>query len=82
VREYVEANFEQLVDQELAQYPLLSQFLPDALIKELLHPLKSKLPELYQLLEPHVLQGCRRQLMVLLIRALACYASARSRTPS
>jgi hypothetical protein len=55
VREYVEANFEQLVDQELAQYPLLSQFLPDALIKELLHPLKSKLPELYQLLEPHVL---------------------------
>ena len=55
LREYVEANFDQILDRELEQYPLLSDLVPKAKMKELLSPLKSRVPELFQLLEPHFL---------------------------
>jgi len=51
VREYVEANFETLVDRELAQY---GQLVPAALRAQL-PQLKANLPALFRLSEPHVL---------------------------
>jgi hypothetical protein len=54
VREYVANNFDQLVDKELAQYPMLAN-LSGARLREVLIPLKSRLPELFRLFEPQLL---------------------------
>jgi hypothetical protein len=56
VRTYVENNFEQLVEKELAKYGALTQHLPQAALKELLLKQKALLPQLYRLLEPEALQ--------------------------
>jgi len=55
LRQYIEDNFDQIPDQELAQYPILRDQVPAARLKQLLHPLKAKLPELFRLMEPDLL---------------------------
>ena len=52
VKAYVEANFERLVNDELAKYGALVQFLPRAQLRDLLLQQKAMLPELFRLLEP------------------------------
>lgn len=56
VRTYVENNFEHLVEQELAKYGGLTQSLPQVALKESLLAQKARLPELFRLLEPQMLQ--------------------------
>ncbi len=56
VRTYVENNFEHLVEQELAKYGRLLQIVPEAALKKLLVAQKARLPDLFRLLEPHILQ--------------------------
>jgi hypothetical protein len=56
LREYVEQNFDEILKRELIEYPLLRQLAPYRIV-ELLHPLKSRVPEIFQLLQPHFLPG-------------------------
>ena len=56
VQSHVDQNFEALVDEELAKYGALTQFLPQTNLKSLLHQQKAMLPALYRLLEPAVIQ--------------------------
>jgi hypothetical protein len=49
---YVEEHFEQLIDQDLAKYGALTQFLGQADLKALLAKQKPLLPTLFGLLEP------------------------------
>lgn len=56
VRAYVEQNFEQLVEQELAKYGTLVQSIPKQVLKDLLVVQKAKLPEVFKMLQPEVLQ--------------------------
>ena len=53
---YVEKNFEQIVKQELDKYGALTQLVPLATMKELLLTQKARLPELFQRLEPQMLE--------------------------
>ena len=54
-REYVEQNFDEILKRELNEYPILSSLLPYESTVELLRPLKSRIPELFQLLQPKYL---------------------------
>jgi hypothetical protein len=56
VRVYVEKNFERLVEQELAKYGALVQSIPRQVLKELLLTQKARLPEVFRMLQPEVLQ--------------------------
>jgi hypothetical protein len=56
VQTYVEANFERLVEDELAKYGALTQLLPKAQLRDLLLKQKAMLPTLFQLLEPAAIQ--------------------------
>jgi hypothetical protein len=56
VQKYVEEHFEQLVEEELAKYGALVQFLPQADLKSLLTKQKAMLPALFRLLEPATIQ--------------------------
>jgi len=56
VREYVEQNFDEILKRELQEYPILS-LLPHESMAELLRPMKSRMPELFQLLQPQYLPG-------------------------
>lgn len=56
VRTYVGKNFERLVEQELDKYGSLTQLIPRATLQDLLLSQKARLPELYRLLEPRVLE--------------------------
>jgi len=56
VRTYVENNFERLVEQELIQYGALVQSIPRQVLKDLLLSQRAKLPELFNMLQPEVLQ--------------------------
>jgi hypothetical protein len=56
VQAYVEEHFEQLIDDELAKYGALTQFLPQADLKALLAKQKPVLPALFRLLEPAAIQ--------------------------
>lgn len=51
LREYVEQNFDEILKRELLEYPILGQFAPQERMVELLRPLKSRIPELFQLLQ-------------------------------
>jgi hypothetical protein len=57
VRTYVENNFDQLVEQELDKYGALTQLVPQATMRELLRTQKARLPELFRLLEPQMLEN-------------------------
>src|SRR6266568_9304658 len=53
VRAHVEEHFEQLVEEELAKYGALTEFLPEADLRGLLAKQKGMLlPALFRLLEP------------------------------
>lgn len=52
VRTYVEEHFDQLIEEELAKYGALTQFLPQAELKGLLTTQKAMLPALFRCLEP------------------------------
>lgn len=56
VQKYVENNYERLVQEELAKYGALVQFLPQPMLKELLLKQKAMLPEIFRLLEPEMLK--------------------------
>ena len=56
VQTYVEEHFEQLVEEELAKYGALVQFLPQADLRGLLTKQKAMLPALFRLLEPAAIQ--------------------------
>jgi hypothetical protein len=56
VEAYVEQNFEQLVEQELAKYSALVQGIPRQVLKDLLVTQKTRLPEVFKMLQPEVLQ--------------------------
>jgi hypothetical protein len=56
VQAYVEKHFEQLVEEELAKYGALTQFLPQADLRGLLSKQKALLPALFRLLEPAAIQ--------------------------
>jgi hypothetical protein len=56
VQAYVEEHFEQLIDEELAKYGALTQFLPQADLKGLLAKQKPALPALFRLLAPGAIQ--------------------------
>src|SRR6267143_2452548 len=56
VQTYVEEHFEQLVEEELAKYGALAQFLSQADLKRMLVNQKDMLPALFRLLEPAVIQ--------------------------
>lgn len=56
VQAYVEEHFETLVDQELAKYGALARLVGGPNVRELLLRQKSMLPELFQLLQPQMLQ--------------------------
>jgi Protein of unknown function (DUF2971) len=56
VQAYVGEHFEQLVDEELAKYGALVQFLPQADLRDLLTKQKVMLPALFRLLEPAAIQ--------------------------
>lgn len=53
VRTYVENNFEKILEEDLAKYGAL---VPKAALKEILLKQKNKLPEIFQFLEPQMLQ--------------------------
>ncbi|MBI3418248.1 MAG: DUF2971 domain-containing protein [Verrucomicrobia bacterium] len=55
VREYVAANFDQLVEQELSKYGALVQSLPQAALKQALLAQKEQLPNVYRMLEAELL---------------------------
>ena len=57
LQEYVEQNFDEILRRELKEYPILSTLLPGESAVDLLRPLKSSIPTLFQLLEPHFLPG-------------------------
>jgi hypothetical protein len=57
LREYVEQNFDEILRRELKEYPILSRLLTDERAVDLLRPLKSCVPELFQMLEPQLLPG-------------------------
>jgi hypothetical protein len=57
LREYVEQNFDEILSRELKEYPILSKLLPGESAIDLLRPLKSCIPGLFQLMEPHFLPG-------------------------
>jgi hypothetical protein len=57
LREYVEENFDEILRRELKEYPILSTLLPGESAVDLLRPLKSSIPALFHLLEPHLLPG-------------------------
>src|SRR6266568_3737553 len=52
VQAYVEEHFEQLIDEKLAKYGAITQFLPQADLKGLLAKQKPVLPALFRLLAP------------------------------
>jgi hypothetical protein len=54
-RQYVETNFERLLDEELAKYSALSGIVPKAMLRELLLAQKDRLPALFGMLEPQML---------------------------
>jgi hypothetical protein len=55
LREYVEQNFDEILKRELNEYPILRSLLSDESAVELLRPLKSRIPELFRLLQPQYL---------------------------
>lgn len=55
LRSYVEKNFDEILKRELKEYPILSGSLSYEGAVELLSPLKSRLSELFQLLQPKYL---------------------------
>jgi hypothetical protein len=56
VRAYVEEHFEQLVEEELAKYGAITQFVSQADVRGLLAKQKGMLPALFRLLEPAAIQ--------------------------
>src|SRR6266853_4209076 len=52
VQAYVETNFERIVEEELAKYGALTQFLHPAELRSLLLKQKAMLPALFRHLEP------------------------------
>jgi hypothetical protein len=56
VQSYVEANYEKLLEEELAKYGALIQQVPPNVLKELLLKQKAMLPEVFSLLKPEMLQ--------------------------
>lgn len=54
LREYLDQNFDEILKRELKEYPILSN-LPHESALELLRPLKSRIPDLFQLLQPQFL---------------------------
>ena len=57
LREYVEQNFDEILRRELEEYPILGRPLPDEHKVDLLRSLKSRIPGLFQMLEPQFLPG-------------------------
>jgi hypothetical protein len=55
--EYLEQNFDEILRRELKEYPILSKLLPGESAVDLLRPLKSSIPDLFQLLQPQFLPG-------------------------
>jgi hypothetical protein len=55
--EYLEQNFDVILRRELKEYPILSKLLPGESAVDLLRPLKSSIPDLFQLLQPQFLPG-------------------------
>jgi hypothetical protein len=66
VRQYVESNFEHLLDEELAKYSALSGIVPKAMLRELLLAQKDQLPLLFGMLGPQMLPRVSLQLESLL----------------
>jgi Protein of unknown function (DUF2971) len=60
VRTYVEDNFDDILRRELRKYPAFSEQLPNEKALELLRPLKSHIPELFQLLQPELIPNVSR----------------------
>lgn len=56
VQAYVEENFEKLVEHELAKYGALVQSIPRQVLKDLLVAQKARLPEVFKMLQPGILQ--------------------------
>lgn len=57
VREYVSANYEAILDQELSKYGQLSPAVPKSVLKDALLTMKDRLPQLFHLLEPRALSA-------------------------
>jgi len=57
IREHLEQNFDEILRRELKEYPILSKLLPGESAVDLLRPFKSSIPDLFRLLEPHLLPG-------------------------
>jgi hypothetical protein len=55
--EYLEQNFDDILRRELKEYPILSKLLPGESALDLLRPLKSSIPDLFQLLQSKFLPG-------------------------
>jgi len=53
---YVEEHFEELVEDDLSKYGALTNIVPKSVLKETLFAQKNKLPELFRLLEPQLIQ--------------------------
>jgi hypothetical protein len=56
VQSYVDKHFEQLVEENLNKYGALVDAIPKSVLKGLLVAQKDKLPDLFRLLEPQVIQ--------------------------
>jgi len=57
LRAYVEQNFDEILNRELKEYPILSRLPPDEHAVELLRSLKSCIPSLFKMLEARFLPG-------------------------
>jgi Protein of unknown function (DUF2971) len=56
VQSHVEEHFDDIVEEELAKYGALTQFLPQTNLRGLLQEQKAMLPALFRLLEPAVIE--------------------------
>ncbi len=56
VRRYVEKNFDQLLEHELEKYGALTDLVPQVMLNDLLHAQKSRLPEVFRLLESPIVE--------------------------
>jgi hypothetical protein len=66
VRDYVEANFDQIVDEELAKYDALLQLGLGATLKEMVRLNKSRVVEFFRHLEPQALERLAPSIDVIL----------------
>lgn len=82
LREYMEQNYDQILERELREYPILSKELSSEVVVKLFAPLKSRLPDIFSCFRPDSYPAYRRRSTPHSIGTWGYFVSARSATPS